>query len=231
MKQHKESVALFENQEQASRELLSLIPNDYFDADESIVMSVSNSGLHLASNLALGLSVPMNILLSEPIYAPNNSELVIAMVSETEEMVMHNLLIDSFGIDKDYIYSEAHRQYEESVLSHVYKYRKGIPLQDLRGKHVILVDECIETGLTMMVALKSMIEMNVKSVYIAVPILDKSVYQTLLTLCDGIFCPHQIEDYISIEYYYKDKEILDFSSLEKIIKNSGILEVSKQKKE
>ena len=231
MNKQKDTLALFENQEQASKELLSLIPHDYFDAKKSVVVGVSESGVYLASKLSLGLNIPMNILLSQPIYAPNNSELVIAMVSETEEMVMHNLLIESFGIDKDYIYSEAHRQYEESVLSYVYQYRKGIPLEDLRGKHVILVDECIETGLTMMVALKSMIEMGVKSVYIAVPILDKSVYQTLLTLCDGIFCPHQIEDYISIEYYYKDNEKLDFNSLEKIIENSGILKISKQKKE
>jgi putative phosphoribosyl transferase len=105
----------------------------------------------------------------------------------------------------------------------VYKYRKGIALPSLKGKQVVLVDECIETGLTMMVALKSMIEMGVKSVYVAVPILDQSVYENLLALCDGVFCPHQIEHYISIEYYYENPEELDFSNLENIIKRNGIL--------
>ncbi len=231
MKSPKKSTALFKNQEEAAKELLSLIPSEYFDSQDSIVIAVSEAGVCFASHLSKAHNIPMNILLSEPIFAPNNPELVIAIVSETEEMVMHELLIDSFGIDKDYIYSEAHRQYEESVLSYVYKYRKGIPLGDLQGKNVILVDECIETGLTMTVALKSMIEMGVKSVYIAVPVLDKSIYQSLLTICDGVFSPHQIDDYISIEYYYENREILNFDKLDKIIKNSGVLKGSKQTKE
>jgi len=224
-------MALFENQEEAAKELHSLIPNGYFHPEDSVVIAISEAGVYFASYLSREEKIPMNIFLSEAIYAPNNSELMIAIVSETEEMVIHELLVESFGIDKDYIYSEAHRQYEESVLSYVYKYRKGIPLENLEGKNVILVDECIETGLTMTVALKSMIEMGVKSVYIAVPILDRGIHQNLLTICDGVFSPHQIDNYISIEYYYKNKKSLNFNKLEEMIKNSGLLEVSKQTKE
>lgn len=224
-------MALFENQEEAAKELHSLIPNGYFHPEDSVVIAISEAGVYFASYLSREEKIPMNIFLSEAIYAPNNSELMIAIVSETEEMVIHELLVESFGIDKDYIYSEAHRQYEESVLSYVYKYRKGIPLENLEGKNVILVDECIETGLTMTVALKSMIEMGVKSVYIAVPVLDRAIHQNLLTICDGVFSPHQIDNYISIEYYYKNKKSLNFNKLEEMIKNSGLLEVSKQTKE
>jgi len=173
----------------------------------------------------------MNILLSEDISAPNNPELSIAMISETEEMVIHKPYIESFGIDKDYIYSQAYHQYENKVLKHIYRYRKGIPLEPLQGKNIILVDECIESGLTMMVALKSMIELDVRSLYVAVPILDKSIYPNLLTLCDGVFCPHQIDHYISIEYYYKNEEELDFALIEKMIEDSGILNDNKHIKE
>ena len=82
-----------------------------------------------------------------------------------------------------------------------------------------------------MVALKSMIEMDVRSLHIAVPILDKSIYPTLLTLCDGIFCPHQIENYISIDYYYRDVEVLEFEEIEEMIADSGILNEPKHIKE
>ena len=223
MKNKKVSTALYENREAAAKELVELIPKATFKASDTVVIGVSEAGVFFAEYISQALKADMNILLTEPIVAPNNNELVIAMVSETEDMVMHKPLIDSFGIDEDYIYGEASRQYEEAVLSHIYKYRKGIRLPDLKGKQIVLVDECIETGLTMMVALKSMIEMGVKSVYVAVPILDQSVYENLLALCDGVFCPHQIEHYISIEYYYKTPEELDFNNLENIIKRNGIL--------
>jgi len=223
--------SLFENREEAYKELLQTIYINQSDLSNTVLIAVSKAGIYLAYKLSKALKVKMNILLSEEILAPNNSELTIAMVSETEEMVMHKPYIESFGIDKDYVYSQAQHQYEEVVLKHIYQYRKGIPLEPLEGKHIILVDECIETGLTMMVALKSMIEMGVRSLYVAVPILDKSIYPNLLTLCDGVFCPHQIENYISIEYYYRNPEVLDFETIEEMIADSGILDETNHIKE
>ena len=69
----------------------------------------------------------------------------------------------------------------------------------------------------MMVALKSVIARGAKNIYIATPILDKAVYQNLLTVCDGVFCPHKIQDYISIEYYYKNFEPMTFEEIEEIV--------------
>jgi len=108
------------------------------------------------------------------------------MTSETEEVLMHKALIESFGINEDFVYAEAQRKYEETVLSYVYKYRKGNDPIPLEGKYVVLTDECIETGLTMMVALKSVIARGAKNIYVATPILDKSVYENLhLCKCEG----------------------------------------------
>jgi len=223
--------ALFEDREDSFRKLLPFINIDKKDLDNTIIIAISKAGTYLAYHLSKELKVKMNILLTEEILAPNNPELAIAIISETEEMVIHKPYIEAFGIDKDYIYSQAYHQYEDKVLKHIYRYRKGIPLEPLQGKNVILVDECIESGLTMMVALKSMIELDVRSLYVAVPILDKSIYPNLLTLCDGVFCPHQIDNYISIDYYYKNSKELDFNTVEKIIEDSGILEDHKHIKE
>jgi len=209
--------AQFEDREDASSQLVESLPLDLLSQNETVIVGVSEGGVFFADQIAKKVNAQMDILLTEPILAPNNPELAIAMISETEEVVMHKALIDSFGINEDYIYSEAHRKYEEEVLAYVYKYRKGKDLVSLKGKYVVLADECIETGLTMMVALKSVIARGAKNIYIATPILDKTVYQNLLAVCDGVFCPHKIQDYISIEYYYKNFESLPFEEIEKIV--------------
>ncbi|HHE06202.1 MAG TPA: hypothetical protein ENK90_03685, partial [Epsilonproteobacteria bacterium] len=178
---------------------------------------VSEGGVYFADRIAKKVNAQMDILLTEAILAPNNHELAIAMISETEEVVMHKALIDAFDINEDYVYSEAQRKYDEEVLSYVYKYRKGKDLISLEGKYVVLADECIETGLTMMAALKSVITRGAKNIYIATPILDRAVYQNLLTVCDGVFCPHKIQDYISIEYYYQNFEPMTFEEIEEIV--------------
>ena len=212
----------FENREDAATKLIETLPLELLQNNETVVIGVSEGGVYFADKIAKATNAQMDILLAEPILAPNNHELAIAMVSETEEVVMHKALIDSFGINEDYVYSEAQRKYEEEVLTYVYKYRQGKDLISLKGKYVVLVDECIETGLTMMVALKSVIAREAKNIYIATPILDRAVYQNLLSVCDGVFCPYKIKDYISIEYYYREFEPLNFEEISEIVKQQEI---------
>ena len=207
----------FEDKEDASRQLIETLPLELLTENETVVIGISEGGVYFADQIAKACDAQMDILLTEAILAPNNPELPIAMISETEEVVMHKALIDAFDINEDYVYSEAHRKYEDEVLAYVYKYRKGKDLVSLEGKYVVLADECIETGLTMMVALKSVIARGAKNIYIATPILDTSVYENLLSVCDGVFCPHKIQDYISIEYYYQNFDILDFDEICEIV--------------
>ena len=213
----------FKDNEDASRQLIETLSSEIFSENKTVVIGVSEGGVYFADEIAKACNAEMDILLTEAILAPNNQEVPIGMISETEEVVMHKALIDAFDINEDYVYSEAHRKYEDEVLAHVYKYRKGKDLVSLEGKYVILVDECIETGLTMMAALKSAIARGAKNIYIATPILDISVYENLLTVCDGVFCPHKIQDYISIEYYYQNFNVLDFDKI------CEIMQVQKEK--
>jgi len=207
----------FENRKDAANKLIDTLPLDLLRKNETVVIGVSEGGVYFADQIAKAANAEMDILLTEPIMAPNNNELAIAMVSETEDLVMHKALIDSFGINEDYVYSEAERKYDEEILTYIYKYRKGKSLSSLKGKYVVLADECIETGLTMMVALKSVIGKEAKNIYLATPILDTTVYQNLLSVCDGVFCPYKIQDYISIEYYYREFGVLGYEDVMQII--------------
>jgi len=203
----------FEDRNDAARQLIETLPIELLKENETVVIGVSEGGVYFADRIARAVNAPMDILLTEPIMAPNNAEVAIAMISETEEVVMHKALVDAFDINEDFVYNEAQRKHDEEVLGYVYRYRKGKDLLSLKGKYVVLADECIETGLTMMVALKSVIAREAKNIYIATPILDRSVYENLLAVCDGVFCPHKIQDYISIEYYYKNFMQADFDEI------------------
>ena len=209
----------FKDKEDASKQLIETLPLELLSENETVVIGISEGGVYFADQIAKACDAQIDILLTEAILAPNNPEVPIAMISETEEVVMHKALIDAFDINEDYVYSEAHRKYEDEILAYVYKYRKGKDLVSLEGKYIVLADECIETGLTMMVALKSVIARGAKNIYIATPILDTSVYENLLTVCDGVFCPHKIQDYISIEYYYQNFDILDVDEICEILES------------
>jgi len=213
---------IFKNREEAFKELFDELPLDVFSLDETIVLGVSEGGVYFAEELSKKLDCRMDILLTEPIYSSINPTLVIAMVGETEEIVMHKALTDAFNIPIDYIYAQADKKYQEKIISYKKKYRQGQKLEGLENKYVILVDECVETGLTMMASVKTAISLGAKNIVIAVPILDNVVYANLLTICDNLFCPHKIDDYVTIEYYYKSLEPFSFEEIERImLKNKG----------
>ncbi len=213
---------LFKNREEAATQLLKELPHKVFSQENTIVLGVSEGGVYFANYLANELDISMDILLSEPIYSLINPDLSIAMVGETEEVVIHKALVEAFDIPKDYIYNEAQSKYFHEILLYIKKYRNGEGLKDLNDKYVILTDECVETGLTMMIAVKTAISLGAKNIFIAVPVLDNVVYENLVTICDNIFCPHKIDDYISIEYYYEEIEPFSFEEIEKIMNKNRI---------
>jgi putative phosphoribosyl transferase len=153
--------------------------------------------------VAKRLDFKHDILLSEKIKAPNNKNVTIAIITESEDVVIHHQLINSFEIEEDFIYTEANYKYNETILNYKYKYREGNKIIDISNKKVILIDESIETGFSMYAAIKSMITLGAKNIYIVSPIIDKIAYNNLLTLCDGIYSNYKVLDYVSTDYYYK----------------------------
>jgi Predicted phosphoribosyltransferases len=158
-------------------------------------------------------------LFTEPIFAPNNDECEIARVSESEEIVIHEKLVDAFDIKYDYIYGEAHRKHEEKILSSIYKYRKGRRFVNVKGEFVLLVDEGSETGSKFVTALKTILAQKPKAVYIAVPVLPSDVLELLEPFCDDVYCLYDIEDYVETPLYYEELDKISEEKIEKYLEN------------
>ena len=212
----------FKDREDACNRLIDILPKEILKPKETVVLGVSEGGVYFANRIADALQSEMDILITEPIYSEVNPELEIAMVGETEKIVMHQALIKAFDISKDYIYGEAGRKYREVISTHIDKYRDGKVLDGLNGKFVLFVDESVETGLVMMTAIKTALSLGAKNVFIAVPVIDNVVYANLVKVCDDLFSPFKIDDYISIEYYYEELKEFSYVEIEKIMSDNKL---------
>ena len=211
---------IFENRADATMKLLDILPKDRMISEKWFLVSVSTQGIPIVNMIANELNLDYDLLFCEPIYAPNNKDCIIGMVSETEEIVLNNALVDSFGINLNFIYAEAHRQYEEKILPKVYKYRKGDLIGSLKGKSVLLVDEGCETGITIATAVKTVINEQAKTVSYAAPILSADVANALEIVTDEIFSVYKIQNFVDIEFYYKILKELNSENILEIINNS-----------
>ncbi len=207
----------FKDRHDAAVQLKEQLPLERLKSEKWHLVAVSSGGLALAEQMNERLKLPIDFLFTEAIYAPQNSECEIARVSETEEIVMIDNLVNSFDIQVDYIYGEASRKHEEKILSKVYRYRKGRHFELMHGKTVLLMDEGCETGLKMMTAIKTIMAMRPKAVYIAVPVLPLDVLESLEPLVDDIFYIQDIEDFVQTTSYYTSLETVDENKIEAIL--------------
>ena len=211
---------MLQNREDAAKKLIDIMPMQKLKEDKWHIVAVSKGGLDLGRHIKGKLKNPLEILFLEGIMAPHNPECEVARVSETEEIVLNESLIDAFEIQYDYIYGEAHRKHEEDILSHIYQYRKGQPFPSMQNRVVLLVDEGSETGTKFMTALKTVLNQKPKAVYIAVPVLPKDVLEVLETFVDDIFFLYDIDDYVETDLYYKDLQKIDDEAIEKILEEN-----------
>lgn len=214
MKKYKD---ILKNREDAANKLADVIPMQRLKDESWKIVAVSKGGLELAYMLRKKLPNTLDFLFSEAIMAPNNDECEIARVSEREEIVINEQLVNAFDIQYDYIYGEARRKHEEKILSYVYQYRKGRPFSPMKNEVVLLIDEGSETGLKFMTALKTILAMRPKAVYIAVPVLPSDTLDLLEPFADDIFFLYDIDDYVETALYYEELEKVEEEKLEKYL--------------
>lgn len=200
---------MFSSTDDAMEKLVDviLLQNQNKSFENVVLVVIGLEGVESAQIIAKKLKIPMEFLFTEIIYAPLNEECPVAVVSEDMEIVANEALINSFGISLDYIYGEAQRKYEEEISQKRYLYRKGELLTSLANKEVIIMDLGIETGLRINVALKTCINTGAKSVYVASPIMPKSIYDSLSEICDSVYCVSALPHFVSVEHYFPELTI------------------------
>jgi putative phosphoribosyl transferase len=208
----------FKNREVAAYRLLDVLPIDSMRLEDWTVISSSYGGFEIAKIVAKALNSKYDMMFSEKIYAPNNEECEIAVVTEHEEVLIHEELIKAFDISLDYVYAKSKQVYDESIVKTVNRFRHGEKIQKFENKNVLIVDEGINTGLTMMACIKTAINLKAKSISVATPILPTASIPTIESIADDLYFIKKLDHFVEIDFYYDSLDDVSFEDLEKIIK-------------
>ena len=210
----------FKSRADATMALLDILPTKRMVEDNWLIVAISKDAVPIANMISLKLNLDYDILLSESITAPNNLECDVAKVSESEEIVIHEALIDSFEINLDYIYGQAHRVYEDKIVPRVYKYRKGELISSLKNRNVLFVDIGCETGLSVICCAKTAMKLEASSIMLATPIIATDVANSLEIVVDELFSVREVDNFVNIDFYYENLQKLEQDDIIEILKNS-----------
>lgn len=192
----------FANREDALKHLIETLEDVNFY--NTMVLSISTDAMSLAQGVADHFNLPLEHLFLQPIYAKENPDCTIAIVSELMDVVFDDELLRAFDISVDYVYAKAQESYEKKILPLARRMRSGEAISLFVGKNILIVDEGVETGFSIEVAIKTCINHGCKSASVATPVLSKDIESYLLKYCDCIYSVIRPEYFVSTNYYYKE---------------------------
>ncbi len=167
----------------------------------AIIVGLPRGGVVTAAAIARILKLPLDIIVTRKIGAPDSPELAIGAVTEAGEILRNDQLIADFNVSDDYIKDEAAKQQQEAQ-RRLQAYRGDRPALNLTGKTVLLVDDGVATGATMKAAIVSAKAKGAGKVVVAVPVAPPETVAALKRLADEAICLHSPEDFSAIGQFY-----------------------------
>lgn len=185
----------------------------YKNNKNTIVLGLARGGVVVAYDIAKWLSLPLNVVVPKKLGAPGNPELAIGAILENGEGIFNDNIIQMFRIPKRYIDQEiADKKSQAKVRSALY--RQFAPLPSLKNRTVILVDDGIATGATMLASIKAMRVEGVSKIVVAVPVASTEALRAVDQVADEVVCLYNSEDFFAVGYYYtnfgqtEDEEVI-----------------------
>ncbi len=203
----------FEDRTDAGRRLLSLL-EDYKGADNTIVLGLPRGGVVVALEVALELSLPLDVWVTRKIGAPFNPELAIGSVDSNGNLLLDENTAKLYEISDRYIREEVEHQAGE-IKRRYMAYRGVEEAPDVKGATAIVVDDGVATGYTMMAALQSVRSNGADKIVCAVPVASPRVINQLGQLADRIECLSTPSYFGAVGEFYRnfdqvsDQEVLE----------------------
>jgi len=207
---------VFKNRKDAFHQLCDVLPLKDMQNEKWIIIAISTGAVPIALDLSEKLKADFECLFTKKIFTSKNKECEIAIITETEEVVIHEELMKSFDVKLEDIYEESKIYYNNDIKKYKAKYRNNLDIMDLENRNILLIDEGLNTGLTMMACIKSVINKKAKSVFVAVPILPEIVIHDIETIADDLYYVKAPPHFVSIDFYYENLEDIELEDIEKL---------------
>jgi predicted phosphoribosyltransferase len=168
--------------------------------ERPVVLGIPRGGMVLAAELAGELGADLDVVLARKLRAPHQPELAIGAVAEDGRVSLNevaNLLPD---LTPSYLLTERRRQ----IRRRKELFRTVRPLASLAGRSVIVTDDGIATGATMLAALQSVRAQEPKELIVAVPVAAPQQLAPIRKACDELICLSMPERFNAVGQYYRN---------------------------
>lgn len=202
----------FRNRKEAGRLLGEKLTE--FNFKNPMVFGIPRGGVVVADEASRVLNCPLNVIVSLKISHPMNPEYAIGAISEEGVISIREgaFLIERFINEK-----------KEIIKEKINKFRGGKEIPLLDGKTVIVVDDGLATGETMLVSILALKKKRPRSIVCAVPVSSVDAKEKIEREVDYFISLLVPEEFFAVGQFYEDfgeitdKEVLNILKERRVI--------------
>lgn len=175
------------------------------ELERPVVLAIPCGGLVIGAILARELVADLDVVLSRKLRAPGQPQLALGAVSECGEAYL-NHFARQVDVTQHYLMREQRHQLAE-IARYQGLFRSVRSQAWLTGRSVILTDDSMATGSTMIAALAAVKARQPREIIVAVPVASMESAQALEEIrarCADVVCLHHSPRFWGIEEYYVD---------------------------
>lgn len=194
----------FSNRREAGKKLAGKLKK-YRGKKDAIMLGIPRGGVEVAFEAAKELRIPLSVLVTKKIGYPSDPEFAIGAVGPGS----HYKISEGYAaeIGKDYIKSTV-KELSKEIGRRYKKYAKG-KIPEIKNRIVILVDDGLATGFTMMAAIEYAKSQKPRKIIVAVPVAAQDSLEEIRKLADETVCLHIPMFFGSVGSFYRDFQQLE----------------------
>ncbi|HEY7479416.1 MAG TPA: phosphoribosyltransferase [Gemmatimonadales bacterium] len=193
---------LYRNRADAG-EVLAGELREYAHRPEVLVLALPRGGVPVGYQVARALHAPLDVFLVRKLGVPGREELAMGAVATGGVRVLNEQVVQHLSIPRSVIDLVAAEELDE-LERQASLYRGDRPPPDLRGRTVILVDDGLATGSTMLAAARAVRQQRPQRILIAAPVAAPETCEFLREEADEVVCPVTPDPFHAVGLWYED---------------------------
>jgi putative phosphoribosyl transferase len=203
--------------------LASLLGRYKNDRDKITVLGIARGGIVVADAIAEKLDADFDIIVSRKLRSPHNSESAIGAIMHDDSLYLDTSTLQiQNDISNEYIDMEKLEQKKE-MERRLSMYRPYSREYKIKNRTVILVDDGIATGATVIAAARWIRKHAPKQLIIAAPVAPKEVVKSLKNEADQIEVIRKPSDFKTVEQFYQHFDVVSDDLILQIAKRRFVL--------
>ena len=166
-----------------------------------VALGIPRGGVVVGYEIALALGAPFDVALSRKLGAPDNEELAIGALAENGSRILDEALIRHLRVPPEYIDRETEQQQRE-IVRRATLYRGERKPIEVRERLVVVIDDGVATGSTMIVTLRALREKGARTLIAAAPVAAAEAMSRLRWMADRVVAVHAPDFFASVGSFY-----------------------------